>query len=392
MHHLRRTLGLDGLAWITGERAGLGTCRYPRRAVLSAFEPHATSRVVGRELPWLLLSTDVAAEGLNLQRVARVVHYDLPWTSVRLEQRDGRALRRGALHPDVRVVRFDPPPVVDRYLELGRRLTRKAALPGRIGVGERAAGAWAWHEALEDQWSEEAPAPGWAAVSGEPGQVIAAFTVDDGAGEASGLVLIRGGDGQWREDPAALVTGLEPARGQPAPPADEAALRRALHTLVPAVRRWLRAANGWHWLPTDPDPGLAAALRVARERSATARRERRLDDAREADQVLGFLAKGHSAGERMLAARIAWGDGAAWRRAAAIGRNEGVSRRPLGLRLRGLLVSTAEPGPTPHSAAMASSGRMRAARIAGSQHAASAATASTSTTPTRVPGSNVSTP
>ncbi|MBI3746094.1 MAG: hypothetical protein HY264_06140 [Chloroflexi bacterium] len=42
-----------------------------------------------------LLASDVAAEGLNLQRAGRIVHYDLPWTAVRLEQRDGRALRQG---------------------------------------------------------------------------------------------------------------------------------------------------------------------------------------------------------------------------------------------------------------------------------------------------------
>lgn len=43
----------------------------------------------------ILISTDVASEGLNLQQANVVVHYELPWSLVRLEQRAGRVWRLG---------------------------------------------------------------------------------------------------------------------------------------------------------------------------------------------------------------------------------------------------------------------------------------------------------
>lgn len=56
----------------------------------------------------VLISTDVAAEGLNLQRAGLVVHYDLPWTAVKLDQRNGRAHRIGQRRTSVRAVYFIP--------------------------------------------------------------------------------------------------------------------------------------------------------------------------------------------------------------------------------------------------------------------------------------------
>jgi len=47
-----------------------------------------------------LVATDVASQGLNLQHRARwVVHFDLPWTPMRLEQRVGRVDRIGQTRP-----------------------------------------------------------------------------------------------------------------------------------------------------------------------------------------------------------------------------------------------------------------------------------------------------
>jgi superfamily II DNA or RNA helicase len=43
----------------------------------------------------VLVCTDLAAEGLNLQRAGIVVHYDVPWNPVKLDQRNGRAHRIG---------------------------------------------------------------------------------------------------------------------------------------------------------------------------------------------------------------------------------------------------------------------------------------------------------
>jgi hypothetical protein len=51
----------------------------------------------------LLLGTDAASEGLNLQRLGTLINLDLPWNPTRLEQRKGRIQRIGQLHDTVRV-------------------------------------------------------------------------------------------------------------------------------------------------------------------------------------------------------------------------------------------------------------------------------------------------
>jgi superfamily II DNA/RNA helicase len=56
----------------------------------------------------VLVTTDVAAEGLNLQRAGCIVHYDIPWNPVRLDQRNGRAHRIGQLRPEVAAYYFVP--------------------------------------------------------------------------------------------------------------------------------------------------------------------------------------------------------------------------------------------------------------------------------------------
>lgn len=56
----------------------------------------------------VLVSTDIAAEGLNLQRAGAVVHYDIPWNPVRIDQRNGRAVRIGQTRDAVEVIYFLP--------------------------------------------------------------------------------------------------------------------------------------------------------------------------------------------------------------------------------------------------------------------------------------------
>lgn len=58
-----------------------------------------------RERATLLIATESAAEGVNLQFCSLVVNYDLPWNPQRIEQRIGRCHRYGQQH-DVVVVNF----------------------------------------------------------------------------------------------------------------------------------------------------------------------------------------------------------------------------------------------------------------------------------------------
>src|SRR5207237_8119718 len=55
-----------------------------------------------------LVCTDLAAEGLNLQRAGVVVHYDIPWNPVKLDQRNGRAWRIGQKRTCVQAIYFLP--------------------------------------------------------------------------------------------------------------------------------------------------------------------------------------------------------------------------------------------------------------------------------------------
>ncbi len=56
----------------------------------------------------VLIATDIAGEGLNLQRAGTVVHYDIPWNPVKLDQRNGRAFRIGQKRPAVKAIYFLP--------------------------------------------------------------------------------------------------------------------------------------------------------------------------------------------------------------------------------------------------------------------------------------------
>jgi len=49
----------------------------------------------------ILLGTDAASEGLNLQRLGTLINIDLPWNPTRLEQRKGRIQRIGQLREEV---------------------------------------------------------------------------------------------------------------------------------------------------------------------------------------------------------------------------------------------------------------------------------------------------
>jgi hypothetical protein len=58
-----------------------------------------------RDVGSILLATEAAAEGINLQFCSLVINYDLPWNPQRIEQRIGRCHRYGQRH-DVVVINF----------------------------------------------------------------------------------------------------------------------------------------------------------------------------------------------------------------------------------------------------------------------------------------------
>ena len=54
----------------------------------------------------ILLCTESASEGLNLQTCGVLINYDLPWNPMRVEQRIGRLDRIGQIHPTVKIHNF----------------------------------------------------------------------------------------------------------------------------------------------------------------------------------------------------------------------------------------------------------------------------------------------
>ena len=82
----------------------------------------------------LLVTTDVLAEGQNLQQCGRIVNFDLPWNPMRVVQRNGRVDRIGSPHDIVDMHCFMPDTQLDEYLKLEERLRRKIA-QANAGVG-----------------------------------------------------------------------------------------------------------------------------------------------------------------------------------------------------------------------------------------------------------------
>jgi len=112
------------------------------KGVFRALSREALKQMVSRGELRLLLGTDAASEGLNLQKLGTLINLDLPWNPTRLEQRKGRIQRIGQLRDTVNIcnLRYKDS-VEDRVHELlSERLESIYALFGQLP------------EVLEDVW------------------------------------------------------------------------------------------------------------------------------------------------------------------------------------------------------------------------------------------------
>ncbi|MCX7017979.1 MAG: helicase-related protein [Candidatus Sumerlaeota bacterium] len=82
----------------------------------------------------LLVATDAAGEGLNLQFCGVIVNYDLPWNPMKVEQRIGRIDRIGQVHKEVHVVSLAYKDTIeaDVYLALGERINLFQGIVGKL--------------------------------------------------------------------------------------------------------------------------------------------------------------------------------------------------------------------------------------------------------------------
>jgi superfamily II DNA or RNA helicase len=119
--------GLRGVAALTGRGGRIASGRLSRQETLERFAPRATGAPAPHDVERidLLLTTDLASEGLNLHDASVIVHLDLPWTPARLEQRVARSRRLGALHARTHSYALAPPADAEMVLAVERRLRQK---------------------------------------------------------------------------------------------------------------------------------------------------------------------------------------------------------------------------------------------------------------------------
>jgi superfamily II DNA or RNA helicase len=303
VRHLWERLGGPPIAWCTGERAGLGRSAVPRAVVLAWFRTTGSSST-GPD-PTCLVVTDVAAEGLDLQRAARVVHYDLPWTPMRLEQREGRAVRLGSAHREVEVVRFGLPELLERTLRLGQALTRKAALPVRAGLGAAGRRLWRWQSELADELGQGPASQGVALVRDGPAGILAGFAlheaVNGGAGPLARTIVwidANGSASEAREVVAPRLAAAARSDSRGAVPAKR--LEQALALLEGPVRRRLGLLAGHRWAVPPPRPAVRDLAERLQGEVRNAARSRDPVALARLERALGFVTGGHTAGEALL--------------------------------------------------------------------------------------------
>jgi hypothetical protein len=108
-----------------------------RGSAVWGFAPVSSEAPPGRDTDRfdIIVTTDVLAEGVNLQQARHIINYDLPWNPMRLVQRHGRIDRIGSRHARVFIRTYFPDAALDALLGLEDRLRRKIAqAASAIGV------------------------------------------------------------------------------------------------------------------------------------------------------------------------------------------------------------------------------------------------------------------
>ncbi|HLG05434.1 MAG TPA: C-terminal helicase domain-containing protein, partial [Gemmatimonadales bacterium] len=303
VEYLRRHLG--GVAWCTGAGSGVDSLVLPRDQVLDWFRDPGAPTAGSLKRPSLLVATDVASEGLDLPLIERVVHYDLPWTAVRLDQRSGRAFRISGRQPTVEVLRFLPPHALEDRIRREWILEVKSGLPEALGLGSEPDSPWRHRAAVALSWRGHSETSGVGWVRGEESALVAGLRIElsDGAVHETVFAHTRG---RWTDEAGKVAGLLDLTRasgrtGEPPPAAVRAALRR----IAPVARAFLRNLQGGRLGPEIRSP---VARRLRRRLLGLARdaaRHRNHDRLVAIQRGLGRLGRGHTAGETVLIERLA---------------------------------------------------------------------------------------
>ena len=128
-----------------GLYAGAGRSRLYQRGDSVSVERETLKRMVAEHQIRVMVATDAACEGLNLQTLGTLINIDLPWNPTRLEQRIGRIKRFGQRRETVDMLNLVFEQTVDEkiYERLSERMKSRYDLFGSLP------------DTIKDEWIED---------------------------------------------------------------------------------------------------------------------------------------------------------------------------------------------------------------------------------------------
>jgi SNF2 family DNA or RNA helicase len=133
MHFLKDFLA-DRLKLSIGCFSGSGGLRKDASGSWSSCSKEEIKRLLQTGAFDVLLCTDAAGEGLNLQYCGVLVNYDLPWNPMKVEQRIGRIDRIGQKYANVRIINmaYENTVEADVYFALSERIGLFHGVVGKL--------------------------------------------------------------------------------------------------------------------------------------------------------------------------------------------------------------------------------------------------------------------
>ena len=128
-----------------GLYAGAGRSRLYQRGDSVSVERETLKRMVAEHQTRVMVATDAACEGLNLQTLGTLINIDLPWNPTRLEQRIGRIKRFGQRRETVDMLNLVFEQTVDEkiYERLSERMKSRYDLFGSLP------------DTIKDEWIDD---------------------------------------------------------------------------------------------------------------------------------------------------------------------------------------------------------------------------------------------
>lgn len=128
-----------------GLYAGAGKSRIYQKGESVNIERETLKRMVAEHQLEIMVATDAACEGLNLQTLGTLINIDLPWNPTRLEQRIGRIKRFGQVREKVDMLNLVNEQTVDEtvYERLSERMQDRCNLFGSLP------------DTIQDEWIDD---------------------------------------------------------------------------------------------------------------------------------------------------------------------------------------------------------------------------------------------